>query len=151
MAKCGGGGGGCSCIVVVKVAALVGREAAAGFFLFPANLRAHQTLVLRCSSASQRVLQREGGVRFLRRKGAFVLYVLVSFFPSFGRPPQLGKTSRQPPPQPPQPPLSLSRASPSARLPPALEIAKRGEGGGSMMMIAVSCFSFLPCTLRLRG
>lgn len=139
MAKCGGG---CSCsCTVVKVAALGGRQLLAGFFLFQANLRAHQTLVLRCSF-NQQALQKEGGVRFSRRvRSLFMFLFRFSFLPLFYRLAVVLRSSRS----------RRRRFRHSAPGQPAPEIVKRGEGGGSMMMIAVSCFSFLPCTLRLRG
>ena len=142
MAKCGGGG--CSCIVVVKVAALGGREAAAGFFLFPANLRAHQTLVLRCSfSQSARAARGgEGGVRLLRRARSFFTFLFRSFRPSVVLL-NWGKTSRQPPsPQPPLSPLSLSRHRQTRR--------RRGiDDDDCSLIFLVSTLYF--ATERLRG
>ena len=85
-----------------------------------------------------------GSVLILRRVRLFFSFLFLSFRPSFYRPVvvvplNLEKAVAN---------LRCSRRSGSRRrrlvrpAPPALEIAKRGEGGGSMMMIAVSCFSF---------
>lgn len=83
-----------------------------------------------------------GSVLILRRVRLFFSFLFLSFRPSFYRPVvvvplNLEKAVAN---------LRRSRRSRRRRLvrpaPPALEIAKRGEGGGSMMMIAVSCFSF---------
>ena len=83
-----------------------------------------------------------GSVLILRRVRLFFSFLFLSFRPSFYRPVvvvplNLEKAVAN---------LCRSRRSRRRRLvrpaPPALEIAKRGEGGGSMMMIAVSCFSF---------
>lgn len=86
----------------------------------------------------------EGGrVRIVRRVRLFFSFLFLPFRPSFYRPVVVVPLNLE------KVVANLRRSRRSRRrrrlvrpAPPALEIAKRGEGGGSMMMIAVSCFSF---------